>query len=221
MKTSIKTYKILSACFHYPDEALYEALREIDLFRAPLKNSSSEALQKEYTRLFSLTVAGGIPPYETEYGHKDIFFKTQRMADISGFYGAFGMELSEEAKERLDFIGAELELMFWLLAKEERAMEMGRSEEARICRDAQAKFLLDHLGRWAPYFGDQVTKNSEQAFYRLLGQWLSRFIDSECCRLGVEPERVTGWNPEPVSAVDFECGSDEETQTPQPLTVLK
>ncbi len=213
-----KTYKLLSLCFHHPEDP---------------------GLQKEFTRLFSLTVAGGIPPYETEYGHKDIFFKTQRLADIAGFYRAFGFEISDTVQERVDFIGVELEFMYWLTHKEEIAKGQGKSEEASICRDAAAKFLQDHLGRWASYFVDQIAKASQDPFYSRIGRWLGRFVESECRRLGVTPERVTGWNPEPISATDFECGPgeapsgsacgggdarspyDDESQSPQPLTITK
>ena len=178
-----EVYKKLSGCFRYPED---------------------EALQREHRGLFSLTVAGGIPPYETEYGHKEIFFKTERLADIAGFYRAFGMEIAEG--QRADYIGAELELMHWLTLKEEKALAEGKQEAAGICRDAAVKFMKDHLGRWAGYFGDQIAKNSSHPYYQQAGRELSRFVESECRRLGVEPERVTGWNPEPISATEFECG---------------
>ena len=180
-----EAYKTLSASFSLPEE---------------------ETLQREYLRLFSLSVAGGIPPYETEYGHKDVFFKTQRMADIAGFYRAFGMEIADA--ERADFIGAELELMHWLTFKEDKALAEGKKEEAGICRDAAVKFMQDHLGRWAGYFANQIRHNARLPFYRKVGEQLSRFTESECLRLKVEPERVTGWNPEPISATEFECGNE-------------
>lgn len=199
-------YKILSLCFRYPSQALFEALRDTDLLHEALVDLSLENLQNEYTRLFSLTVAGGIPSYETEYGHKDIFFKTQRMADIAGFCHAFGLEAADLTPERIDFIGTELELMYWITLKEQKAIDAGRTEQAAICRDAAAKFLQDHLGRWGSYFGDQIVKSTRLPFYKKVGRWLFELIESECERLNVQPERVTGWNPEPISATEFECG---------------
>lgn len=221
MNETATQYKILSLCFHDPDLSLFEEWGQLDLFHDSLKDSSLEALRSEYTRLFSLTVAGGIPPYETEYGHKDVFFKTQRIADIAGFYGAFGLEISDLNRERIDYIGAELELMYWLTLKEEKARAEGKEEEAAICRDAAGKFLQDHLGRWGSYFGDQVAKSARLRFYRLIGQWLLELIESECERLNIQPERVTGWAPEPILATDFECGLEEGSLDPQPLTITK
>lgn len=198
-------YKILAVCLHRPNELLFEAFRKTDPFHDLLQGTSLEELLSEHTRLFSLTVAGGIPPYETEYGHKDIFSKTQRMADIAGFYRAFGMEIS--GAERVDCIGAELDLMYWLTQKEKKALEGGERGKAGICRDAAAKFLQDHLGRWGSYFGDQIAKSTRLPFYKKVGQSLFELIESECERLNVQPERVTGWNPEPISATEFECGT--------------
>lgn len=180
-------YKALSLCFHEPED---------------------QGLKSEYTRLFSLTVAGGIPPYETEYGHKEIFFKTERLADIAGFYRAFGMEIADG--QRVDHIGAELELMYWLLLKEEKA---STKENAEICRTAATRFMQDHLGRWASYFGDQIAKSARHPFYQEAGRMLFEWIESECKRLGVQPERVTGWDPEPVT--EFECGKEDLCHTPQ------
>ena len=189
MKAWTENYKILSDFFLVPDQ---------------------EDLKKEHTRLFSLTVAGGVPPYETEYGHKDIFFKTQRLADIAGFYRAFGMEIADGG--RIDFIGAELELMHWIALKEKYALEAGKKEQAQICQDAAVKFMLDHLGRWGSYFGDQLTQSARHPFYQSVGRRLSQFIEAECRRLDVQPERVTGWNPEPISTTEFECGGNSSSE---------
>lgn len=87
-------------------------------------------------------------------------------------------------------------------------MDAGKTEQAEICRDAAAKFLQDHLGRWGSYFGDQIAKSAHLPFYKQVGQSLFELIESECERLNVQPERVTGWNPEPLSATEFECGSE-------------
>lgn len=223
MNESPTTYKILATAFNYPDETLFAALTEISTFRKGLEKTDLGELQKEYIRLFTPTVAGGLPPYETEYGKNEIFLKTQMLADIAGFYRAFGLDLSESSHERVDFIGVELEFMDWLALKEERAREKGKEEEVQICREGAAKFLRDHLGRWASYFGDQIAATARHPFYGLIGRWLSRFVQSECLRLGVRPSILAGWTPEPPEETEFECGLDEPagSSRPQPLTITK
>ncbi|MBI1909451.1 MAG: molecular chaperone TorD family protein [Deltaproteobacteria bacterium] len=221
LKDEALIYKILSSVFHTPDDLFLRGLSETALFRKALKGASLKSLQAEHTRLFSLTVAGGITPYETEYGHKDIFFKTQRMADIAGFYRAFGFEVADSAHQRVDHIGVELEFMHWLRLKEKRGEEKGLPQQAELCREAAEKFMTDHLGRWGSFFGSQTAESAQHPFYREVGHRLAQFVESECRRLGVTPERVihprvihpgvTGWSPDPtISSTQFECGGCQD-----------
>ena len=208
MNDEITLYKLFSIGFLYPQEGHMAALRETSLFAESLNDVTLEALQREHSLIFSLSVAGGVPPYETEYGIKDVFMKTQNMADVSGFYRAFGMEVSKQSHERIDFIGAELELMHWLALKESHALETNRKKEARICHDAAAKFLKDHLGRWAPFLGEQIAKTSRLPFYCQLGQELATFIRAECETFGVTPDEVKQWEPS-LPVAELTCDASE------------
>ena len=184
------TYKILALSLNPPTEELVEALRETGFFGAALPEGVDiETLSHEHTRIFSLTVAGGVTPYQLEYGDPGAFSKTQRMADIAGFHEAFGVELT--TPERVDHIGAEMELMHWLVSKEERGQETGNEEQAQVCRDAASTFMEDHLGRWAPFFAHQLVLASKHPFYVRLGEVLGDFIAEECKRLAVEPDVIT------------------------------
>jgi TorA maturation chaperone TorD len=205
--SDVTEYQVLAACFAHPDEGLFEGLKSLPEFRETLKDASLDDLRKEHVRLLTPTVAGGLPPYETEYGKGEIFAKTRDLADIAGFYRAFGLDIAESAHERVDFIAAELEFMHWLVLKEERAQEKGDEANASLCREAQKDFLQDHLGRWAAYFGDRLAANSRHPFYALLGRRLSGFVSSECRRLGAGPEAVSGRAPEDPSE-DLSCGKE-------------
>jgi putative dimethyl sulfoxide reductase chaperone len=208
MKKQTGLYKLLSLGFQSPSKDLLATLKKVPLFSEALKNVTVEELAQEFTRLFSLSVAGGIPLYETEYGHKEVFYKTQKMADISGFYRAFGMEVSEDSHQRIDFIGAELELMDWLSLKEAHAKKKGSADKVKICHDAAAKFLNDHLGRWAPYSGDLISKEARLPFFKILGQTLYSFITKECVRFGITPDKVKGWSP-PTPQEEPSCNMDD------------
>lgn len=208
MNHQIRTYKLLSLAFHYPDEGLLTALKETPEFSDSLSGVTLQELIRHHSLIFSLTVGGGVPPYETEYGHRDVFMKTQRMADISAFYLAFGMEVPADKHERIDFVGAELELMFWIILKEEMAKKSGKKTEAATCRDAAQKFLTDHLGRWAIFFGEQLLKSTDHPFYKQAAKMLAEFVEKECKRLGVQPEKITTWAPLPP-AEEPSCGLEE------------
>jgi TorA maturation chaperone TorD len=84
--------------------------------------------------------------------------KSFELADIAGFYRAFGVEITP-GTERPDHIAVELEFMHLLAVKE--VVAAGREdggEHARICRDARATFFRDHLGRW---FGPSANASGE------------------------------------------------------------
>ncbi|MBI4197299.1 MAG: molecular chaperone TorD family protein, partial [Deltaproteobacteria bacterium] len=133
MNSKAPMYRLLAVSFHLPNPDWFHEFKKIDLFRKSIQKTSLEEFRSEQARLFSLTVAGGISPYETEYGDQEVFAKTQSLADIAGFYRAFGFEVAPEAHQRIDFIGAELEWMSWIVLKEEHARKKGRTEEAELC----------------------------------------------------------------------------------------
>lgn len=204
MNASIEPYKILGVCFRQPTPELFAAFQELELFRDALQGCSLEALQREHALLFSLTVGGGIAMNEIEYVDTHGFNKTQLLADISGFYQAFGMTVA--AGERVDFVGVEMEFMHWLLTKEKHALDRNEQSNAQVCGDAARAFLKEHAGCWVPSVGQRLLQETRLPFYRNVGQALVDFIDSECQRLEVEPAvmALTPSAPGPI-ADDQEC----------------
>ena len=72
---------------------------------------------------FGLVLTRECPPYETEYHpSSEPFFRSQEMADVAGFYRAFGLETAQAARERPDYLGLELEFMAFLLLKKRLAL---------------------------------------------------------------------------------------------------
>ena len=102
--------------------------------------------------------------------------RTFEMADVGGFYKAFGVELGE-GDERVDHIAAELEFMNLLAVKEFVALEEeGEGEHAEVCRNAARAFLRDHLARWAPRLGTLLAEAEGHPIYCSSGKLLADFI---------------------------------------------
>jgi hypothetical protein len=111
---------------------------------------------------------GGVPQLELT--------RTFEMADVAGFYQAFGVEV-RPGGERADHITAELEFMNLLAVKQAIALqEEGVCEHAEICRDASRAFLRDHLRRWAPRLGECLAASAGDPVYRAAGKLLGRFV---------------------------------------------
>ncbi|MDP2950488.1 MAG: molecular chaperone TorD family protein [Chloroflexota bacterium] len=129
-------------------------------------------------------------PYETEYTVTDVFLKAHQLADVAGFYRAFGLEVGGERHERPDHLAVELEFMYFLALKEAHACRSGHAEGAEICIDAQKKFLQDHLGRWLNVFQEQLRLSGAGRIYRALVRLAGRYVSWDARRLGARPRRV-------------------------------
>jgi TorA maturation chaperone TorD len=122
--------------------------------------------------------------------------RTFEMADVAGFYKAFGVVVDEgsEGGERVDHITAELEFMNLLAVKESLALqEKGEGTHAKTCRDASRAFLRDHLGRWAPRLGNCMGQTSDDPIFRVAGRLLRDFVafDSDTIKAhDVPPHRI-------------------------------
>lgn len=142
--------------------------------------------------------------YETEYGHLRGMAKGHDLADIAGFYMAFGLEVSSgDAHEMADHIAVELEFYALLLLKQEALK--GDQEGSDIVEGARRKFLVDHLGRVSRAVAER-REVIEDAVYGPLFAWCRDIVDAECALLGVEPAPLN-YYADPELQRDMECGS--------------
>ena len=208
-----QAYSFLALAFLYPDSARFAALRQQYnllalnpemLADAPGEKVLSElqpamaaltaaAFESAYTRCFGHAVSKDCPPYEAEYGQAHIFQKAHTLADVAGFYRAFGLDLAADSHERADHISVELEFMHFLCLKEAYALDHGHTEQQlALCREAQHKFLQHHLCRWAFGFARRLRGKAGRTVYRELGQLLASFLAAELQALGLKPADVAG-----------------------------
>jgi putative dimethyl sulfoxide reductase chaperone len=169
-------------------------------------------LQAQHRQVFGLT---GSMCYESEYGLPHEFRQSQELADISGFYLAFGFNSGGRSRERPDHLAVELEFMYALCLKEAYALSMGRPADAQICRDAQRSFLNDHLASWIGLFAQALDKSASASLdqavldgpYPVLGQLTLRFVMAHAGSLGVRPpvRPLTAVKPTPLGP-EMSCG---------------
>lgn len=149
-----------------------------------------DAFLDAYLAAFGHAARGPCPLNEIEYGDltADPLFQPHRLADLAAFYRAFGLEVADDAGERHDHLGLELEFMCVLAAKEAWAREHPRdAEQFALVRDAQKKFLREHLGRWTPAFTRRLERHAAGTPLAALARFTRAFILAECARLGVPP----------------------------------
>ena len=155
---------------------------------AHLKAEAFEGFLSAYLMAFGHAARGSCPLNEIEYGDlkADPLFQPHRLADLAAFYRAFGLEVSEEAGERHDHICLELEFMCVLAAKEAYALEHQLDpEELSVCRQAQIRFLREHLARWTPAFCRRLARITQDSPLEVLANFTQAFIEAECAFFGI------------------------------------
>ena len=209
-----RVYKVLSQALGPPDlailkgsvrsEAVEDLARMTRLlspeiikvtleFAQTLENAQLDAenIRRDYEHSFSESGSAHIPLYETEYTSPHVFAKTQMLADIAGFYRAFGMRSNHRLGERPDHASAELEFMHLLTLMEANASSEENEYRVEVCLDARRKFVEDHIGRWLLPMGTAVAQVADTNLYKTLGKLITVFLEDEKRRLGAKPQEVS------------------------------
>lgn len=202
-------YRLLSQVFSYPTPRTLRELRRQDVplavalsSRLPdpvpeavhqladaLRGVPVRALESQFTRLFTHVHSADCPPYETDFTTRDVFRQSQELADLGGFYRAFGVEPSRADPERPDHVAVELEFLHLLTYKEAWARARGEDDRAALCRQAQESFLASHLLAWVPEFVRRVAALAPGTPYRAAARLGTAFLAAEAARLGIEAQR--------------------------------
>ena len=140
-----------------------------------------------------LLLLGGCPAYETTY--VDAFARPRELADVSGFYKAFGLRTEGE---RADHLSVECEFAALLCVKEAIAVASGDAEAAKGCRDARASFLRDHLGTWLALYEEDLGSQARLPFLGAAVAALRAIVAAEAGEMGVRVVERTRSQPEPV-----------------------
>jgi TorA maturation chaperone TorD len=172
---------VLDACFqieeleHSEETALSKSFQ---MLMSKLDEKKKENIRNEFVNVFGHTLSKQIAPYALEHlKNSDVFFRTQKLADLNGFYKAFGMEV--ESIERADHISTQTEFLSFLLLKELLALTNELDEEKEICETAFIDFNQNHFSDWAKMFAGNLADKINGDFYNLSGKFLHTFIDCE------------------------------------------
>jgi DMSO reductase family type II enzyme chaperone len=200
----LNLYKILSLGLSYPEENNWVRIESQftmtkDLFEGEILSRLNsvkeyfienrrriEDIKSEYLNIFD--VGRKISPYETEYMTEKLSRKLFELADVAGFYTAFGLSVNEKIKnkEALDHISIELEFMAILEWKEQYALGNGQEENVKIVKDAKLKFLKEHLAKWGFFFCRQIYGLESDSFFIRLAKLYELVLILECKRYSLD-----------------------------------
>ena len=209
-----QVYQFLSTCLLEPNKRALETLNNEDymsevkscisvsgnnemietfnLLHKVLKDADVEKLERGYRATFGgATVAMDCPPYEMYYSGSQIWQQTQDLADISGFYKAYGIEMEQDTTTtRWDHVAVELEFLHFLTYKLAYAIENHSKEEQESCLASKKKFLYAHIGRWIKAFSTSVVKKTPEDFYRQAATLATIFVHLEMTKLSVDADEI-------------------------------
>lgn len=189
-------YRLLSACFYPPAEAVLtdtqlignleellrplapEAAAHCPLMAKAAAGAEATELAVEHAALFLGPNTLQAPPYGSVYleeGHRLMGDTTMAVQDL---YREFGLEITfHDAPDHIIF---ELEFMSYLCG---RAAELANSEtsagELNDLLRRQRDFLVRFLASWVPPFCDSMRTDPTSPFYPGLANTLELFIAAE------------------------------------------
>ncbi|MCK6572594.1 molecular chaperone TorD family protein [Myxococcota bacterium] len=174
----------------------------LSLAMAPLR---WDDLRSEYIERFER--ASFSPLSEGEYGRARTTGKAPILADLSGFYQAFGFELVlAHGNELGDHLGVELEFYAVLLMKQAALAELGNPEGVEVVEAARRAFLRDHLGGFVRGLARRPEVAGPGAYPAAVA-FIARLVELECARLGVDPAAAeAGGSAEPGHDEEMKCG---------------
>jgi TorA maturation chaperone TorD len=178
------------------------------------RDVSDEVLAAEYVRLFAGN--GPCSLHETAYGDgQRMNGRPIELADINGFYAAFGLELSAANPDLPDTLVTELEFYSLLLVKQAYALLRHWTEQRRVSENAIRLFLEQHLGRWVGAFTEGVRAHAAEQAYRELARTVNDVVAVECALIQVRPVLCMGGMPYDETQADvFTCPHTGTDATP-------
>lgn len=162
-----------------------EGMRMIQEFAQQTKDSPRSKLKEElgvdWTRLLRGLKPGygPPPPYEPVYSESSQQDEGLTIGDVLKTYREAGVDISEKAGERPDYIGVELDFMRYLTEKETKGWSQSAHTEGVKYLKMEENFLTKHLTQWIPKFCDKMLTEARTDFYQGVARLTKGFLKLE------------------------------------------
>jgi TorA maturation chaperone TorD len=192
--------RLLAACYYQPgpefaEERVFEtmcnAAGAVDANLAAVAERLAGAfgavpadeLLLDYTRLFLGPNDIRAKPYGSVWLSGENPLMQSSTMEVLDLYREGGFDLSEDFRELPDHIAAELEFLYLLIFRENRARQAGDDDALASVIGLRRRFLGGHLGAWIGAFTAAMRAGAGTDFYRLLSDLTVRFVTREATRV--------------------------------------
>jgi len=185
--------RFVAACFYQPcvefvQERLFDSIVEAAHAVDPRLGAQAQQLREaffaeeletllvDYTRLF---LGPGEPlarPYGCYWLTGTATVMEAPTLAVLELYREGGFDLDPECREVPDHVAVELEFLYLLEFRRNRAHEAGDTGALAALESLQQRFLSAHLGAWLDRFAAAVQQGAQTAFYRELAQFAQQVL---------------------------------------------
>ncbi len=147
--------------------ALAAALPHGPAWAEPLRRPGRQDADAPLGPLYHLALGptGAVRDCESDYEVNPLGGKGPLLADIAGFYRAFHYEDETLLGLGPDHIAQELGYLAWLSMRVAFAWHTRDADGEALCREASARFVEAHLGRWLLTFCARVRERCPETWY--------------------------------------------------------
>ncbi|WP_302669964.1 TorD/DmsD family molecular chaperone [uncultured Clostridium sp.] len=142
-------------------------------------NKLHKEIKVEYARLFLGPKHVPAPPFESVYRTKTRHMFGETTTEVRKLYKNAGLKI--EAKDNLpdDFIGYELEFMYYLSFEALRALNEGDEVVLDKVIKYQYHFIKEHLNTWIKDFTKDIFENTTMEYFKVVANLTNEFIKDD------------------------------------------
>ena len=142
-------------------------------------NKLHKEIKVEYARLFLGPKHVPAPPFESVYRTKTRHMFGESTVEVRNLYKNAGLKI--EAKDNLpdDFIGYELEFMYYLSFEALKALNEGNDEKLCKVLKYQQHFIKEHLNVWVKDFTKDILVDTTMEYFKVVANLTNEFIESD------------------------------------------
>jgi TorA maturation chaperone TorD len=153
-----------------------ECSKIVGRMQEAVKQNTTQELLIEYTKLFIGPFKTLVPPYSSLYFGNDTLMSDETVRVIN-FYKKSGLKFDENIKDVPDHITVETEFLYCLIHNEINELDAGNRDKSFSLWENQQEFFDSHYKKWAPEFCAKVATETNNEYFKVLSECLSKFIN--------------------------------------------